>query len=339
MSGRAIALWGVAGAIALAAWLALRPEDPAQPRAARAVLEAPQPTAGAAGGAVAGDAAPPTAAPPPHSLRDTEVDGELLTDGAGRFVPTPATLAFFDYFLSASGEEGAASLRARIVSGIEARLAPGVAREEAIALLDRYLGYREAARQLVEQEDLAASADLERRLQWVGELRRAHFGAGLAETLFGDEERAVRIAVERRRIAANPALPAAEKTARLAALEQALPEAMRRARESALAPVRLAEEEEAALRAAAAPEAEIRRLREARVGPAAADRLAELDRRRADWNGRLAAYRAARAILAADPALDAEARDAALARLREERFRPEERLRVEALDRIDAATE
>src|SRR5207253_1639564 len=112
----------------------------------------------------------------------------------------------------------------------------------------------------------------------------------------------------------------------------------RRARlaEQALAPLRLMQDEER-LRASGASPAEIRALRERSFGAEAADRLEDLDRQRAAWQRRLDDYREARDAIARSDSLDAGARDRAIETLRAERFTPEERLRVVALDRIREA--
>ena len=76
-----------------------------------------------------------------------------------------------------------------------------------------------------------------------------------------------------------------------------------------------------------------------RFGPEAAARLAALDARRAAWAARVADYRAERERV--DPPGepdDSEARAAAIAALRDARFTGAERLRIEALDRLEAQT-
>ena len=81
-----------------------------------------------------------------------------------------------------------------------------------------------------------------------------------------------------------------------------------------------------AMRAEASlPRAETRSFRERTFGPEAAARLAALDDARARWAQRLEAFRGERANLA-DPA--------AVARLLQTSFTPEERVRVEALERM-----
>jgi len=283
---------------------------------------------------------PPAAAaqaPPaeslPASLAGTSVDGALRLDAAGRFAPGPEALVLFDYFLAATGEEPPERIRARIVAEIRRRL-PAEAAREAEALLDRYLAYREAARERFSAD--ASLADPERRFQLVRELRREMFGAGLAAALFGEEERVVGVDLERQRVAQRADLDPAERERRLVELEEQLPEAERAARREARAALEL-REAEAALRAAGAGPAEIEAERERRFGPEAARRLAALDRRRAEWEGRVAAYRAARDALRAEGRA-AEDYDAALEALRDAHFAGPERLRIEALDRAEAAS-
>jgi len=274
-------------------------------------------------------------ATPPASLRDSAVDGELLADANGHFVPTPRTLALFDYFLSATGEEPAAQLRARIGVAIAQRLSQDAARE-ANAFLDRYLRYRADAAEAASDERLAASADLERRLQWLRELRRKHFGPELATTLFRDDERALEVAIEARRVDSDASLSETEKTARLEGLERQLPDGARRARDASAAPLRLIQAEEQ-LRARGGSDAELRALREGMVGAEATARLEERDRGRASWNERLAAYRTERDAVLADAKLDAPTREVAVEAVRAQRFDARERIRVRVIDEMEAS--
>lgn len=274
------------------------------------------------------------AEPLPGSLAGTQVDGDLRVDAQGRFVPGPEALLLFDYFLSATGEEPDERIRARIVAEIRQRLAPAAARE-AEALLDRYDAYRAAAADLFADTELAR-ADDERRFQRIRELRREVFGAELAAALFDADEEVTRIDLERRRVATQPGLDPAARARRLADLEEQLPESVRAARREAMAALELRAAEES-LRAAGAGPGAIAAERERRVGREAADRLAALDERRAAWNERAGAYRRERDALRARGLSD-EAYAEALEALRAARFTAPERLRIEALDRIEAET-
>jgi lipase chaperone LimK len=128
-------------------------------------------------------------------------------------------------------------------------------------------------------------------------------------------------------------LSAEERQRRLDDLDQRLPESARQARGEALAALRLTEDEEQ-LRAAGGSPDDVRALREQRFGPQAAERLAALDEERAAWQQRVDDYRRARRAIAGDVSLGDAERARALGALLEERFSPQERLRVEALDQI-----
>ncbi len=267
-------------------------------------------------------------APLPGSLRGSDVDGALEVGPDGHFRPTRAALVFFDYFLAAGGEESEAALRARIEAEIARRLPPAAA-AEARAFLERYLGYREAARELAESDP--GPVDLERRLQRLRELRRAWFGPELADTLFGQEEDVAEVALERRRVEEDPSLSPDERARQLEALEAKLPESERAARAQAVAPLQVEQQVEA-LRSGGGSEADVWAVRARAFGAEAADRLAALDAERADFARRLADYRAARDAVQADPSLSPEERAQAVERLRAERFPPDELAHVRALD-------
>lgn len=319
---RAAAAGAAALGLGLALLLASERRAPA-PAPAAAPVASPEALAGAAA---------PYADPLPASLRGTSIDGDLRVDARGRFVPGPEALRLFEYFFAATGEEPVARIRARIVAVVGQRLPPTAARE-AEALLERFLAYREEAAALFAAGQLSG-ADEERRFQLVRELRRKVFGAELAAALFGEEERIAALDVERRRVMRQPELEPAERARRLAALEEQLPEAVRAARRETLAALEL-RAAEAELRAAGAGEAEIAAERERRFGPEAAERLAALDRRRADWNGRVTAYRRERDALRAQGLAEGEYR-AALAALRDAHFQGPERTRIDALDRMES---
>jgi lipase chaperone LimK len=294
---------------------ATRPVEASRARSTEAApgADAPVPTASA------DDPAPAV----PRSLRGTDVDGALRTDAKADLIVGPEVAALFEYFLSATGEESPEAIKARIVAAIRERL-DGRAEVQALALLDRYLDYRDATRGLrVESEDPAA------RLAAIRKLRRERFGAEDADRLFGAEEREGEVAIEASRLASDATLSHAEREARIAALEDELPLATREARAAARQPVRQQAEEQA-LREAGATEAELYAHRVVTVGAEAADRLAALDRQRAEWTRRLDAFRAERARLVARShdlvTLRAE-EDALLAR----DFTPEERVRVRAI--------
>ena len=281
-----------------------------------------------AAGSAAAAAASDSPGALPGSLDGTEPDGAVTADPAGHLVVDLELRRLFDHFLVASGEEPLAAIRARIVAVLQGRL-PASAAAEAIAILDRYLAYREAARQLAPTTDPAAG------LGQIHDLRARMFSPEVARALFGDEEAATYAAIARRDVLIDPALSPAERDRRIAEIDARLPAAAREARAAATAPLDQMNREQT-MRAAGASDRQIAAARTAALGAGAAARLAELDRARAAWDARLAEFRAARAALLADARLDPDQRSRRIDELLARSFSPEERIRVQALDRISA---
>jgi len=316
---------GLAVAVLCAATAFFRaaPRDRAPSRSAASAVRVVAPAG------VAPAATPPAPAganaPLSPALRDTDVDGELSTDSHGDLAVNPDVRRFFDYFLVASGDVAPEVLRARIVAEIERRL-PESPAARAVDLLDRYLEYRRRAGAL----DDRGSPDYEARLTALSALRREVLGTEDAVALFGDDEDSVRAALERQRIASDPRLSEGEKARELADVEASLPEAERKARADAISAVQLLQDEQA-LRAQGASAEDIRKLREARVGPEAADRLEALDAQQASFQASLAQARDVASSLAANPQLSDPERTAALRAFVQTHFPQEEWLHAGAL--------
>jgi hypothetical protein len=194
MSARSLA-WLATAAFALAGWLWLAADagGPAAsvddaPPAASAVTTAVA-IAAAAHAASAPIAAPPRPAAAPEaerasSLAGTDIDGAFTIGDDGRFAPDRQAIRLFDYFLTTEGERDAAAIRAAVLDAARARLSPDDA-DRALALYDRYLGYRQALQAALESGttavgDVDAAVALARRVQ----IER--FGTADAERLFAN---------------------------------------------------------------------------------------------------------------------------------------------------------
>ena len=291
------------------------PESGARPRGGESVGEAES-----AGGAESAGEGASGAQKGPRSLEGTEVDGAFETDGNGHLVMGPRVIALFDYFFSATGEEDEETLRERIAA-LATRQLVEPALGEALELLDRYQSYREAGRRL----GVGAQASAAERLAAVRQLRRDHFGDA-AGALFGDEERAAEVAIEKSAIAQDKALSADERADLLAEVDERLPASARAARTAATSVAQLRADEQA-LRAAGADEAEIHQFRAGTLGPEAAARLAALDEQRATWRSRIQAVREDRDRLCAGSAAQAACETALL----EAAFDERERIRARAI--------
>jgi len=296
-------IWlGVGGAIgaALAAWVLGGPgsdvdrtPSEADPHAEQSGLSRSQPEGSEPSDSLAdvpaaepewlADVPAASRGPLPASLRGSEIDGSLEVDADGDFHPTPEVRRLFDYFFSAAGEEPDEVIRGRILLHLYENLPPRAA-GQAAQLLDDFMALREAARELASAESVPR--DLERRWQWIRELRREYLGAENAEALYGEEEYVIMLDMQRREVLLDETLDEQERAERLEAIEVRLPDRVRQARRAASAPARV-RTEVSALRAAGASEDEIFALREREFGREAALRLAELDRRRAEDAQRL----------------------------------------------------
>lgn len=258
------------------------------------------------------------------SLSGTSVDGALsLADG--RFVPDRYALRMFDYFLSTEGELSVGEIRALVEEEARARV-PADQVAEVMDLFDNYLRYRHEASELAERSSAEAYFDELKELQ--SEIFGDH-----AIALFRRENRMVEYAIARKAIADDSELSITEKNARLADLEATLPEPLRELRSTMNRQATVSEVVEQ-MRRDGLSEEEVFEYRADEFGEEAAERLAELDSQRAEWNGRLEAYEAERDEIRAQ-GLDPRAEEHALELLRAEHFAGPEIMRVRALDGID----
>jgi lipase chaperone LimK len=300
--------WFISSAVALAGiagLLALRRLETRIPPAMRALaVERASPS-----GAQAAEQDTGPIEPLPPSLRGTQIDGDLPIEARGHLVVGPDVRRFFDYFLSATGEEPMQGIRARIVGELRQRLRPPAA-NEAVDLLNRYLAYRERAATLGPGD----RDDLEARF------------AALHE-LLGDHDA---LALERRRIAEDPRLTSEEKERALEEAEARLPASEREARAQAVSALRLWQDAQQ-LRAAGASPQELRGLRESRFGTEAADRLEELEREQEARRERVSLFRSGKAAIESDPSLTSEERSRAVDQLLQTSFNSTGQIRVRAI--------
>lgn len=264
----------------------------------------------------------------PTSLDGTEVDGTLRADAQGNLLIENDIRRVFDYFLAALGEEDLAAIRSRIAAHLDGTLPPAAARQ-AWELFERYEAYGEATEQMPGHD--ATIAGMTEVLLRQQDLRQEWLGQEVAEAFFGFDDAYDHHTLARMQVAQNPDLSDAERAQRLAELEANLPAPLREVRERANLPVSVGEEV-AMMREQGVSEYEIRAYREQSLGPAAAQRLEDLDRQRAEWDRRYTAYRAQHAEIMASGLSESD-RETEIDRLRDTLFDEAERRRVQALDR------
>ncbi|MDO8039314.1 lipase secretion chaperone [Janthinobacterium sp. SUN137] len=301
------AKWIIGGSLAaLALYLVLRPGEPPAP--------------------------PPEKAEPDlfafvRSMQGTRPDGDVTVAAGDKLVVDAELGHLFDYYLAGLGEKPLAAIRSQIEAELDKRLAPVPARE-AKRLLGAYLAYKQALagaeQALPAQADPAVAARA--RLQAMRALRGNYFTPGESAGLFGASDAYDDDAVARMDILGNTTLDEAQRQAQLTALDQKMSPAQRAARDAPLQVARL-DESVKALRAQGGGDNEVYRLRASTFTPAAAARLAELDREESQWQQRIIAYQARKHSLPGG-AQDA----AALQQLRDASFTPEEQRRLGAYE-------
>ncbi len=279
-------------------------------------------------GAVAIDAEPGRAV---SSLSGTTPDGTATASPNDTLVLDPALIRLFDYYLSTVGERPLADIRAQVDRDLDARLRPAAARQ-AKNLFSHYVDFKAALRSSKPAASRSGtSLDVLRTgLRTMKTLRSLYFSAAETAALFAAADAQAAAALERMAVEQDRALDPAQKRARLAALDAALPADVRAARAAPLAVARLQESAEQ-MRAQGASEDDVYRMRASAVSPEAANRLADLDREEADWKARIAAYRAERGGILASPGADAQ-RQEALGALRSRLFTPDEQRRLAAYE-------
>ncbi|OLL27978.1 hypothetical protein BTH42_29735 [Burkholderia sp. SRS-W-2-2016] len=328
-------LFAVGGAIAagIVAWVllagraddapALADDEPAAPLAASAV------------DAAASEPDAPSLALP-ASLAGTEAP-RLPLDGRGHLAHTRAVRDFFDYFLTAQDNETPRTIDALVRRALAAQLDGTPAAGEALAVWQRYSAYRAAGAQLTAPAGMAGSVsgkpDLDALQQTIDQ--RAELATRVmgdwSDAFFGDELREQRDDLARLRITSDPNLSDADKRARLAALDAALPEPEREARERTRTQ-QAAIETVAQLQKQHVPADELRAQVAQTLGSAAAERVVQMQRDADDWQARYASYEAQRAQLER-AGLTPQDYAAQLAHLRQQSFPDSgDALRAAALD-------
>lgn len=262
-----------------------------------------------------------------RSMAGTQPDGAARAGADGQLQVNAELAYLFDYYLAGLGERPLEAIKAEIIRELDRRL-PAAAALQARRLLDNWLAYKRA---LVDVErGLPAQANpalrARQRLTAMQQLRSAYFTQDEIAGLFGASDAYDLDAIARLEINSNAGLSEAQREQKLAALNAALPPSVRSEREAPARVLRL-EEAVATARAQGAGDNEIYRMRSAAISPAAAARLADLDREEADWQRRIGTYQSQRRQLE-----QSAANEASLQQLRDSTFSTEEQKRLQAYE-------
>lgn len=268
-----------------------------------------------------------------RSLEGTRPDGKLQTTDGEALVVDAELVRLFDYYLSGIGEKPLDDIRREIERVLDAKLKPRAA-AEAKEVLGRYLAYKHALVD-VEKDPAVTGGTVDAirgRLAAMQKARARFFSPEESAAMFGMEDAQHLDAVARLEISQDTALSQQQKAERLAALDAALPEPLREARDAPLQIIRL-EETVSRLRSQGATDDDVYRMRAAALSPEAAARLADVDREEASWKARIDAYLADRnRVLSMTAQQRSEDREAALQQLRQAHFSADEQKRLPAYE-------
>lgn len=264
----------------------------------------------------------------PRSLDGTEIDGAFHYSREGHFVFDEDARQAFDYFLTADGELTPTQLQDWVDVVIVAEVSPA----ERTAVIDSWYAY------VAYRKEAAAAATSESAMSQPQQAKAALLSAldaGFAGSPFA--------AAERERIERAFALRGVydrlgdDHVARDAELARLDADATARFADSRAGRLLAARRSVETARSEATTTAQLHSLRAQQFdadNPGAADRLAALDAKRADWDARVEAYQLARAAARAQWVGAPSQLDEALVALEQMSFTPAERRRVRALEQL-----
>jgi lipase chaperone LimK len=268
--------------------------------------------------------------PLPRSLQGT-VPVRLGFDQNGDLLLSPDVTHLFEYFLSAVQDEGMQTVLARINEYLQLSL-PASAAEQALALLEDYLAYKQqleavAVASVTEVNREQILQDLKTALDARATLRDRIFTPAVATKLFGADAAYDEYTWQSANVLQEQTLTDEEKDRRLSELEDHLPATIRE-RVRYQRQERQVQQQISELQRQGAADDQLHAVREAFYGEAVADRWRFIEAQTPEWEARVKNYQKAAAGIRADHSLDADARQARLAGLRQESFSAEEHVKL-----------
>ncbi len=269
-----------------------------------------------------------------HTVEDIEVRGSIHIDRQGNLIRNQELRQFLEFFMGQTqSPEDEPAMRAHMTAVMEQKGIPAPVQQQVMATLDVYLDYRQAEEELAQRAE-SQQLDTVEIFREVRSLRRDHLGRELAEAFFGEDEARTETMLAQQRLMNNEHLDDTTREQLMRDLESDLPESTQQVRKRSRQVTDLSREVQRLRDQGASPD-EIQAARREAVGHEAAERLAQVDRQRDQWEQRMEQYRQEKAALESNEGLSSEDRAEAISNLQEELFESEaERRRARALERI-----
>ena len=261
----------------------------------------------------------------PLSLQGSPLPSALAVHDDGSLVIAIAVRQYFDYFLTAIGEEPLTLIAERVKHQLSQELQQP-ALGTALDIFANYLAYRDELAQLLH----AGEQDYANLRAQIKASRDSHFDGLVVEAFFAEEDSYDEYMHKRSALNSDETLSAEQKQAQAEALLANAPDWLQQQHKKAnqLNDFYVAKAE---LKTSGADDAQIQQLREQSFGVEAADRLAALDKKRAQWRQKLADYHIEVSDLLAAK-LSPKMLNFELSLLRRQHFTDSEILRVQAID-------
>lgn len=277
----------------------------------------------------------------PRSLRGTDINGGFEVDSNGHLILSKSNKDFFEYFLSALGEESLEEVMDRMTSLIELKL-PSPAKEEAVKLLHDYVAFKRALLELesevgegLNQYGDSPVAQHKARLDMLSGLRTQYLGSDAASAFFGESEDFDRYMLDKMALNTDASLSSQARSEALVELMTNAPDTIKARLQEEYKMQKLNLDVEN-LKASGADSDAIFEARAEVLGEEAAQRLQQVDQAQAAWDSKYQTYQAQKALIDSE-GVSEQAYQTQVEALQARLFDDHEIRRVQALDRINNA--
>ncbi len=159
------------------------------------------------------------------SLQGTEIDCPIQVDKQGKLILTVGIRSCFDYFFSSLGEKSENELISNIRQYLTSNL-PAEAAKYAIYLLNQYVAYNHALKNLTPESNFSATDynAYQRLVNQINGFQQKYFKPEEIKALFGNERNLNQFNIDQMRIYADKSLSTEEKATQISQLIDKLPE-------------------------------------------------------------------------------------------------------------------
>ncbi|EFF87000.1 proteobacterial lipase chaperone protein [Acinetobacter sp. SH024] len=224
------------------------------------------------------------------SLQGTEIDCPIQVDKQGKLILTVGIRSCFDYFFSSLGEKSENELISNIRQYLTSNL-PAEAAKYAIYLLNQYVAYNHALKNLTPESNFSATDynAYQRLVNQINGFQQKYFKPEEIKALFGNERNLNQFNIDQMRIYADKSLSTEEKATQISQLIDKLPENLGPGVKTAMQFQELQQLTQE-IKGKGGTAEDIRTMRENLLGTEAAQRLEKVDQEEAVWGQQVNSY-------------------------------------------------